>query len=195
MRRAALLVAFLLVLWFTRALWLRPIGAALIHDDPPAKADLAIVLAGDPWGHRILKAAELARQGFVPVVLVSGPDVYGVHESDLAIAFAVRQGYSPGLFAGVPNSALSTREEARVMLQEAQRRNARSFLLVTSDYHTARAGRIYRAAERQMGGGPDFRVVAAPDEHFGAGIWWTSREGWKIAFTEWCKTIATAAGM
>jgi uncharacterized SAM-binding protein YcdF (DUF218 family) len=175
-------------------LWLPAVGAALIRDEGPAKADMAVVLAGDWWGKRILFAADLVRQGYAPAVLVSGPPFYGVHESDLAIQLAVSKGYPAEWFVNLPNDALSTREESRVVLDELKRRGARSFLLVTSSYHTARAARIYRAAMQAAGGGPDMRVVAAPDQFFQANGWWKTRESSKIVFFEWSKTIATALG-
>ena len=179
-----------------RSLWLPCLGYALIHDDGPAKADIAVVLAGDSWGHRIEKAAELIRQGYVPAALISGPPgFYGLHECDFEIAYAVRQGFPAQWFIPLPNSALSTREEAQVVLAELRRRNVRSFLLISSDFHTARARRIYLAAERAMAGGPAVRAVAAPDEHFRPDSWWRSREGQKTAFFEWSKTFATALGM
>ena len=196
MRRAVLLVlTFLAILTVTSFLWLPAIGHALVRDEGPGHADMAVVLAGDQSGYRILKAAELVKQGFVPAVLVSGPPYYAIHESDAAIELAVKQGYPAAWFIGVPNSAFSTREEAQVMLAELQRRNARSFLLVTSDYHTARAARIYLATERALGGGPAMRVVAAPDSQFHTDSWWKSREGLKTVFMEWSKTVATAVGI
>ena len=42
-----------------------------------------------------------------------------------------------------------------------------------------------------MGGGPDLRVVAAPDKFFNPGSWWQSREGRKTAFLEWTKTVSS----
>jgi len=196
LRRAVLLVlTFFAILTVTSFLWLPAIGRALVRDEGPAHADMAVVLAGDQWGYRILKAAELVKQGFVPAVLVSGPPFYAMYESDAAIDFAVKQGYPAAWFIGVRNPALSTREESRVILQELQRRNVRSFLLVTSDYHTARSARIYRAAERSLGGGPAMRVVAAPDKYFHTDSWWKSREGLKTVFMEWAKTVATAVGI
>ncbi len=175
--------------------WLPRLGGFLIRDDGPAKADIAVVLAGDQWGNRILKGAEMVREGYVPNVLVSGPPFYGMHECDAAIEFAVQKGYPREYFIPAPNEALSTREEAHAILDVLRRRTVRSFLLVTSDYHTARSGRIYRAAEEEMGGGPEFRVVAAHDRYFRRDGWWRSREGLKTAFFEWSKTIATAMGM
>ena len=76
-----------------------------------------------------------------------------------------------------------------------RRRSIHSFLLVTSDYHTARARRLFLAAERDRGGGPDMRVVAAPDQFFNSGSWWRNREGRKTAFLEWIKTAAVALGI
>jgi uncharacterized SAM-binding protein YcdF (DUF218 family) len=189
-------LVLLVILFLTRTLWLKAIGYALVHDEGPAKADIAVVLAGDAYGHRIVKAGELVRAGDVPAVLVSGPGgAYGLHETDLAIPFAVRNGFPAQWFIPLPNETHSTQEEAAVVLAELRRRNVKSFLLVTSDYHTARAARIYRAAERAAGGGPEMRVVAAPDEYFHANSWWRSREGRKVAFFEWSKTAATALGL
>lgn len=176
-------------------LWMPRLAAALIRNEGPGKADVAVVLAGDPYGQRILYAAELARQGYVRNVVVSGPTFYDIHECDIAIEFAIRKGYPVEYFIALPNDALSTREEARVVLDELKRRNVGSFLLVTSDYHSARAGRIYRSNLKKMAGAPGVRVVAAPDKWFGTDRWWKSREGLKIVFMEWSKTVATAVGI
>ena len=98
-----------------RCVWLPLVGRALIHDEGPAKADIAVVLAGDHSGNRILKAAELVAQGYVPAVLVSGPPVCTAStRAMLAIRFAVAAGLSaPSGSSPLPHSALSTREEAR----------------------------------------------------------------------------------
>ena len=187
---------FLAALFLTRGLWLPVFGYALVRDDGPAKADIAVVAAGDSSGHRILKAAELVQQGYVPAVLVSGPaGMYGQYESDLAIAFAVRHGYPAGWFIPFPNHSLSTSEEATDILAELRRRNVHNFLLVTSSYHTARAGRAYRLLTGKSAGGIAFRTVAAPAEFFLPDSWWRVREGRKIVFTEWTKTIAAAVGL
>jgi uncharacterized SAM-binding protein YcdF (DUF218 family) len=170
-------------------------GHALIRNEGPAKADIAVVLAGDAYGRRILFAADLVRQGFVPLVLVSGPAYYDLHECDIAIQFAVRKGYPADSFFAIPNDTLSTRSESGVILDELKRRNVRTFLLVTSDFHTARSARIYRAAMRREGFDGQMRVVAAPDQNFRADSWWKTREGMKIAFMEWSKTFATAIGI
>lgn len=192
----ALTLAVLVVVAFlARSLWLPWLGYALIRSDGPAKADIAVVLAGDFSGRRLEKAAQLAKQGYVPLVLVSGPPgVYGRNESDLASEFIQREGYPAQWFMPFPDPAHSTRAEAVLILQELRRRNVHSFLLVTSDFHSARAARIFLANERATGYAPQMRVVTADDEFFHADSWWRDREAQKTVFFEWSKTIATALG-
>jgi len=185
-----------LAAYLTRTLWLGALGRALVEDDGPAKADAVVVLGGDVWGTRIETAARLVRAGFAPVVLISGvPVAYGVNEADLAIPYIVRQGYPAEWFVALRNEGMSTREESFVLLRELRRRQMHSLILVTSDFHTARAARCFRAAERALGYRLEVRVVPAPDRYFHAGSWWRNREGRKTALAEWGKTIAFALGI
>ena len=177
----------------THSLWLAALGRVLVRDEGPAHADMVLVLAGDFYGNRILRAAELVRQGYAPKVLVSGPRlIYGLYECDLAIPFAVQHGYPANWFIRAPNEAHSTREEAASILGNLRRLGVHRFLLVTSDYHTARAARIFRAAARRDF---DIRVVAAPDPYFRPDDWWRNREGEKIFFEEWSRTLANLLGI
>jgi uncharacterized SAM-binding protein YcdF (DUF218 family) len=186
------LAALIIGVIATRTLWLGALGAYLIKADQPAHADYAVVLAGDARGYRIIKGAELVRQGYVRKALISGPPgCYGVVESELAVNFAMRKGYPADYFVQFPHHALSTQEEARVLIPELRRLGAHSFLLVTSDYHTRRAGRYFR----QLADGLDMRVIAAPDEYFRWNSWWQNREAQKILYMEWSKTVASLFGM
>ncbi len=167
-------------------------GSYLVQAGPPEKADAAFVLAGDNSGNRILTAAELMRQGYVRKVVVSGPgEVYGLHECDLAIPFAVKKGYPESYFEHAEHFAHSTAEEARATLPQLRRDGCRRIILVTSDYHTRRAAKIFRTAAPDL----TFFVVAAPDPYFSASGWWHNREGQKTFLTEWEKTVATWFGL
>lgn len=183
------------VLFLARSWWLPWVAYPLIHDEGPAKADAVVMLAGDVYGLRMEKAASLVRDGYAPYVLVSGPELFDIHECDLAIAHAVRKGFPEQWFVPLPNSAHSTKEEAGLVLAELRRRGAHRFLLVTSDYHTRRAGRIYRAAISATGGDLEMRVVAAGDRYFRAESWWHERQAQKTVLEEWLKTVAGAMGM
>jgi uncharacterized SAM-binding protein YcdF (DUF218 family) len=171
---------------------LSALGGYLVHVDPPQPADAALVLAGDGWGHRILTAAQLVRDGYVPKVLVSGPDgAYGNHECDLAIPFAVRHGYPESYFEHLEHNGRSTLEEAHAVLIEVRREGLKRILVVTSNYHTRRAGRIFRSLAPDL----TILVVGAPDEYFTPDGWWHNREGQKIFLTEWEKTVANWVGI
>jgi uncharacterized SAM-binding protein YcdF (DUF218 family) len=188
---AAVFLAILTSDW-----WLPAIGWSLVRDDGPAKADIAVVLGGDPWGVRISKAGDLVRQGYAPVVLVSGPPgYYDQHECEPEIAWAVRHGYPQAWFIPFPDEARSTQEEARILLPELQRRNVHRALFVTTDYHSRRAARIIRATERRMGVTIDIRMIAAPDREFHPATWWRDRQGQKIVFMEFTKALAGAIGL
>jgi uncharacterized SAM-binding protein YcdF (DUF218 family) len=168
------------------------LGSYLVKAEAPQKADIALVLAGDGDGNRILTAAQLTRRGYVSKVLVSGPSgMYGHYECDLAIPFAVKAGYPESYFLHFENDARSTKEEARDAIARLRQLGAHKILLVTSDYHTRRAGKIYRAAAPDL----QFIVVAAPDTSFTPDGWWHSRQGEKVAFNEWVKTLTEPFGI
>ena len=192
LKSIACLAVLLLLLAATHSWWLAALGRMLVRDEGPARADIALVLAGDWDGNRILRAAELVKQGYVPDALVSGPrTVYGHFECDLEIPFAVAHGYPESWFIRAPNESHSTREEAADILPILRRRGVHHLLLVTSDYHTARAARVYRAAAPDL----DIRVVAAPDQYFTPDGWWKNREGQKNFLIEWLKTAANVFGI
>jgi uncharacterized SAM-binding protein YcdF (DUF218 family) len=194
-KRGALWLAAALLLVAAVAghsLWLAAMGRFLVRAEAPQAADAALVLAGDGFGHRILKGAELVRQGFAPRAFVSGPPgYYGTHECDPAIRFAVARGYPESYFVPLPHQGRSTREEAQSILPELRRRGVRKLLLVTSDYHTRRAGAIFR----KLASGMSIVVVAAADESFDAGRWWKTREGRKYVFYELTKNVAEWLGL
>ena len=166
---------------------LTALGGFLVKAVPPEKADVVLVLAGDSYGNRILKGAELVREGYAPKAVISGPEgLYGFHECDLAIPFAVKAGYPESYFIPFPHSAKSTREEAEDSVGELHQLGAHRVLLVTSLYHTRRAGSFFRTIAPDI----TFIVVAAPDQFFTADGWWHQREARKTFLMEWTKTIA-----
>jgi len=182
---ALVALVFLCLLFY--APMLGAMGAFLDKSAMPQKADLAFVVAGDQTGHRILRAGELIREGYAPKAVVSGPHgFYGRNECDLAIPFAERAGYPQSYFLAFPNFANSTHEESSAAAQELRRLGARRILLVTSTFHTRRAGNEFRGAAPDL----TFIVVSAPDEHFTPHSWWHDREGRKTFLVEWMKTVA-----
>jgi uncharacterized SAM-binding protein YcdF (DUF218 family) len=192
LRWLAVIVLLLLLAAVTSHFWLAALGGYLVRAEPPVHADMIVVLAGDFSGNRILTAGDLVRRGFAPQALISGPSgAYGLHESDLAIQFAVRHGYPESFFIALPNDARSTKAEADDVLAALNRLHARRVDIVTSNYHTRRAGNIYRAKAP----GLEIHMVAAPDVNFTPDGWWKDREARKTFLMEWMKTVATWLGM
>lgn len=193
--RSARAVQLLILLAFAAALFHEPVlrwlAYALIRSETPEKADMIVVLAGDSFGERILKGCELIRQGYASKALVSGPRVfYGRHEDEFAIQWAVDRGCPREWFEGVPNELKSTKEEAQMFGRLLQERGVKTYLLVTSNFHTARAARIFR---KEI---PDIRavVVAAPYPEFDPDGWWKHRQHRKVFVFEWLKTITEPLG-
>jgi uncharacterized SAM-binding protein YcdF (DUF218 family) len=159
----------------------------------PSAADAILVLAGDASGNRILKGKELLDAGLAPRVFVSGPrGFYGHSESDLALAFLARRGVATERFEAVPNQCNSTRDEATVFTKLFRERGVKSFILVTSNYHTRRASAVFRKAAEPAG--LRFVTVAAPDTDFDPRSWWKSRQGRKAWLYEAMKTAAEWLG-
>jgi uncharacterized SAM-binding protein YcdF (DUF218 family) len=180
-----LCAAALLLVFSHRLLW--SLGAILDSSEPPQKADIIVVIGGDARGNRILKAAELVREGYAPKVLVSGQgSMYGHHETDLAVDFAVAHNYPRDEFIPFRYPALSTVDEAAADIRQLRELGVHKYLLVTSPYHSARAARIFR----REGVGLEVHPVSAQDPYWQNGEWWKSREGRKLWFLEFVKTMA-----
>jgi uncharacterized SAM-binding protein YcdF (DUF218 family) len=188
----AVLAALILLLILAHSVWMGWMGAFLVDSERPPHADVVVVLAGDPSGNRILKAAELVKQGYAPKVLVSGPGrMYDLYESDLAIPFALRRGYPAAWFVPVTHGAHSTEEEGQVLFPVLKKLQAHTVIVVTSNYHSRRALRILRA----QWAGIAVHMIASGDPFFSTDGWWRSREGRKIFLLEWSKTLASLVGM
>jgi uncharacterized SAM-binding protein YcdF (DUF218 family) len=184
-----LLLAFALAAIFH--VWIfTTLGAYLVQNQPPRKADAIVVLAGDQSGSRILTAAALVREGWAPYALVDGPPYLGTNEADLAIAYAISRGYPPSYFRTFARDTDSTREETAKVADQLRQAGVHSILLVTSNYHTRRAGALMKQAAPWLA----IDTVAAPDRYFTPVTWWKTRGGQRTFLYEWLKTFSVWVG-
>lgn len=189
---AGCLVVLAALLWLFRIPLMTLAGSMLVQDDGPRKADAILSLAGDDFGARIVKAAQLARSGYARDVLVSGgPNLLG-HYSDTTIEFAESKGYPASLFHAIwlPPEADSTRTEATFLGNYLRAHGIRNIVLVTSNYHTRRAAHLWRVQAPWI----QVAVVPAPDPFFTPAGWWKTRAGQKTFLLEWMKTVSTWLG-
>lgn len=170
----------------------------LVRSDAPAKAEAIVVLAGD--ARRARHAADLHRQGYAPRVLISRPvrtarermlDDMGVTlpRSEEVDAMVLRRAGVPAERIGFfGDGSLSTFEEA-VVLGQMFAGKSPTLLVVTSPYHTRRAGIIIGNAM------PSARILMTPTayEEFPE-RWWTSQDAARDLLLEFAKLAYYALG-
>jgi uncharacterized SAM-binding protein YcdF (DUF218 family) len=175
---ALLLVA--LIRWQTT---LSLLGRYLIYSQPPQSADIILVLAGDFYGPRVIKAAELAKQGYAPLVLISGTPYRSGMEGEFAISFLAKQGYPTGWFESFGHNAHSTIEEAIALRGEFVRRHVKRAILVTSAFHSRRSSIVFHL----FCPGVQFISVPAPDPNYHPDRWWIDDHSRALFYSEWSK--------
>lgn len=143
------LVSFLLALLFRHQL-LRGLGSFLIQEDSLAHADAIYVLGGAPLD-RGTYAAELLQRQLAPIAYATGSNhssvlkVEGrlVTEAELTCHAAVRAGALKRKILPFPYGT-STYEEAQGVLYHARHIDADTILVLTTDFHTRRVGKVFR---------------------------------------------------
>ncbi len=195
MRRVKLVLALGLLagaLWIGRAGILTWVGSYLVDIQEPRSADVIIVLGGDGTGARALKGCQLLDRGLANQIWISGANsFYGKAESELAVEFVGKHGCPVDKITALKNPVDSTRDEAIAIGKMMRDRGFKKYLLVTSNFHTKRAGKVFRENS------PDLEaiVVAADDDEFPVDHWWQIRRARKTAFYEWLKTVSYWVGM
>lgn len=168
------------------------VGRTLIAEDPLHQADAILVLAGDTrQGDRVRHAVGLYKRGLAPLLVLSGtPMGFRTHEAEVMQRHAEFLGMSQDRILAVKHDSESTQEEAGVVVPILQRRGMKEVILVTSNYHTGRAKRIF---EKTAGpAGPRFLASPANDGYFEPDGWWTRRKDAKTFVYEAIKTVWSA---
>lgn len=185
-RKALPLLLGCVLLGTLAGIWMYGAGRFLILDKPE-RSDIIVVLAGDFGDTRFLHALELLRSGSSQELILDAPDwiEYGRMDSDLAREYI--QSVAPDRAAHLHVCSFvgdSTLLELRGVSKcvHAVAPQAKTALLVTSDFHTRRA---FSIAQHAL---PEYRwsVAAAPDPRFGVD-WWKHREWAKTTLLEWQK--------
>jgi hypothetical protein len=151
----------------------------------PRKSDVMVVLAGET-DRRPARGLELLDQRYAPRLILdvpAGTKIYQWSQAEIARKY-VEELPQASAISVCPIYGHSTRDEAQDVARCLQGANARSILLVTSDYHTRRALSIF---ERALPA--DYSIAAAFDASEFGGHWWRHREWAKVNFEEWLKLI------
>lgn len=174
---------------------LRLAGAYLVAEDPLERADLLILLAGEP-PLRAPEAARLFAQGYAPRVLVSSERKPANYDALLRRGIRVPRGHETDLLilkaSGVPERAItfldaeatSTFAEARAIAKAIAPRAPKKVILVSSKSHTRRVKMIFR---HFLGPGVTVLGHGAPEDAFDPAGWWRSRHQVQAVLLEYVK--------
>ena len=176
-------------------------GDLLIASDPaPQHVDAAIVLQGSIIAERvrIAGAITLLQKGIAERALLSVPkeSYWGESIPPVARSF-IERNYGADLAARVEfcetsEDVNSTLQEAQVLLLYIQQHHWHSVVIVTSNYHTRRAGMLWR---RLIGSGTNLHlwIEGVADPEFQQ-PWWRHRRSAKTWLTETAKLVWTVLG-
>lgn len=178
-------------------------GYLLIASDSlPAHLDAAVVLQGSTAGEkvRLAGAMQLLQQGTVGRVLLSLPKESYWGESIPPIARRyVERNYGNDMAARVDfcetgPEVNSTEQEARATSPCIQEHGWKSIAVVTSNYHSRRAGIIWRRVLKQYEPSVHVSVHGVPDPDFQPQGWWRERLYVKTWLMEFSKLAWTVLG-
>jgi DUF218 domain len=170
-------------------------------DQLPPHVDAAVVLQGSITAEkvRIAGALNLLQQGIPDRILLSIPpeSYWGQPMPPVARNYLERT-YGSVVAAKVDFCETgpevdSTEQEAEAICGCIQQHGWKSIIVVTSDYHTRRAGLAWRRAIKKQIPQVRIWVHGAPDPDFQM-QWWRSRRSAKIWFMECLKLVWAVPG-
>lgn len=181
----------ILALFLFRAPLLEKIGTRLIYQSELVPSDAIVVLAGSHTGNRMKEAARIFKKGMGKVMVFGGYTYYPGMDSHVGMKqYAIKLGIPEDkIFADIATGENSTWGEAEFNLRQLERLKAKSFILVTSSFHTRRAHWVYERAIKKLNLDIVVRVQPASDPKVPFPGWWKVRSGQKYVFTEYIKFL------
>jgi len=182
---------------------LRLIGRALVVEDPVAKADAIVVVAGGTPS-REDAAAALFREGLAPDVVLSNPFTpdrvrdlitMGVRRLDYqgeARFVLEHRGVPAEAIVVLPQTVKTTEAELKVVGELARSRGWRRVILVTSPQHSRRVKLVW---SRQAPADIQSIVRIAQDDDFLDDDWWRKRREAEAVLHEYLGLAAIYLGI
>ena len=169
---------------------LNSVAQVLVREDKIQVSDAIVVLAGDRRGERMESGINLYKDGYGKKILFwGGPLYWKISLAELALRQLAESGVPLGdiIFSEEKLDEFSTRGEANVNFRLLKENGIRSFILVTSPYHTARAASVYEKliepTEMKM------YVYPSIDTSVRLNEWWTDRNSAKKVYYELTKRL------
>lgn len=179
-------------------------GRFLVAQDPLVRSDVILVLAGTRI-ERWLEGYELYKEGWAPHLVLSPGPVHPIEpelkrrgvryprEGDLARDAMVALGVPAEAVTVLPDGVDNTAAEAAALLRAFPTGRMRRLIVVTSPYHTRRAGFAFRRAFRDT----PVEIVVRGSRFSEAQPrrWWRRRSDIRDIMTEMPKLAAYLVGV
>jgi uncharacterized SAM-binding protein YcdF (DUF218 family) len=180
-----------MVLFVFRSPVIENIGRFLVWQDELKPSDAIVVLTGSSTGNRIEEAARIFDKGMGKVIVFSGYSYYPGMDSHIGMKeYAIKLGVARDkIVTERATGEISTWGEALVNLKQLERLKAKSFILVTSSFHTRRSRWVYERAIKSLNMDITIHVQPAPDPKVPYPGWWKIRSGKKKVFDEYIKLL------
>ncbi len=204
-RLVARAVVLLVVLLVFAAAWFVPrAGRFLIVEDPLAKSDAIVVMAGSR-AERWLEAVDLYRDGWAPRIVLSPGHVEpaeallrerGIRfpsDADLARDAMIQLHVPANAVSILPFDLDNTAQEAEAVHRTAVAQGWRQVIVVTSKYHTRRTA--FAFARELRGSGLQAVIRGTRYDPFNPERWWTRRPDFRIVTYELQKLLAYRLGL
>jgi uncharacterized SAM-binding protein YcdF (DUF218 family) len=179
-------------------------GRYLQHEDALQKSDAVFVLGGARV-ERWLEAFDLHKEGYAPIIMLSPersePSERQLRARGVRFPSIVELQRDALIQLGVPAAAIvvnpghvdNTAQEAELLRQTAISRGWKRVIVVTSKYHTRRAGFAFR----RTFAGSEILVLMRASRHDPSdpANWWRQRSDFRFASLEWQKLILYRLGL
>jgi uncharacterized SAM-binding protein YcdF (DUF218 family) len=179
-----LIAVFLLLgsIYFAFPFVLNGVAGYLVVQDKLEPADAIIVLGGDWSGERVEQGVALYKQGFARYIIMTGGKVYRTLTNAQLMREHAREKGVPGRAIILEDKTMSTKEDARFSLPILNKHNIKSIILVTSPYHTRRAGMVFKRNLEPRG----IKVMVCParEGSYNPQRWWTRHEDTELVVKE-----------
>jgi uncharacterized SAM-binding protein YcdF (DUF218 family) len=173
---------------------LRSFSNFLMKQDPAEKAELMVVLSGNAFD-RGNEGARLYKEGYASHIICPGGNleraflILGdtIYESELLKKNIVKRNGVPDSMVTVLRYGTSTIEEADTIIGYCKEHQIKKIIVVTSLFHTRRAGKVYRKRFDKEG----IQVImrGAHDSQYDENQWWQSEDGLIALNNEYMKTL------
>ena len=155
----------------------------LVYEKPLDKVDAIVVLSGDS-GARVKKAVELYDANVSRLMIMTGGPRYLTTDPDLMSEYAISLGVvKEHIF--IETESYSTRDHAVFLGPIFEEHNIKSFVIVTSLFHTRRSYDIFSSFYKNEF---EIAVVGAPD-NINYSLWWTRFSDVEMVMIEFFKAL------